>query len=83
MDRILIILKIPSLGEKYDVYVPTGLQINRLIPLLAESIKEISNGRYAVSSEELLCYEERNIVLDLNSTLGIQGVKNGDSLILL
>lgn len=83
MDKILIVLKIPSLDEKYDVYVPKKLQINRLIMILAKSINEITNGRYVVSSQEFLCYEKCNVVLDMNSVLAAYNIKNGDTLVLI
>ena len=80
--KILTNIVIPAVSENYDVLVPDFLPVSEITPLVAKAVTEITNGRYVPSGCELLCWKEKETVLDGFKTLGFYGVQNGDHIIL-
>lgn len=82
MDKILITLIVPSLGNSYDVFLPRLLTVRETIPLLTEALAEITGNRYVTSGNEFLCSSERQIIFQQAHTIQDCGIQNGDSLYL-
>lgn len=82
MNKLLITLEIPSMGESFDLFAPGFLEIGMLIPLLTEAVAELSGHRFTPSGQELLCSEKGKTLFCPDRTLGEYGVKNGDRLML-
>ncbi len=82
MEKILITLEIPSMGEKYDLFAPVELPVGKIVPLLAEAVEELSAHRFVSSGQELLCSAERGTLFSPDGTLSEYGVRNGDCLML-
>lgn len=83
MQKVLVSLSVPSVSLKVDLYVPNFLMVSEIIPMLIEAIKEITNSRYYSSGNEVLCSEEKSMILTPSDTLKQCGVLNGEHLILL
>ena len=83
MQKILVSLNVPSVFLRVDLYIPTFLKVSEIIPMLIEAVKEITNSHYYSSGVEVLCSEEKNIILPNSKTLNQCGVLNGEHLILL
>lgn len=82
MDKVLVTLVVPSLGEKYDVYLPLFLTVKEIVPLLTESLVEATENRYTTSGSEFLCSSERQIVFDQMRTIKECGIQNSDCIYL-
>ncbi len=82
MDKVLITLIVPSLGEQYDVFLPKFLTIGESISLLAKALTEITGNRYVTSGNEFLCSSERQIVFNQTCTIKECGIQNSDVLLL-
>lgn len=78
MDKVLITLVVPSLGEQYDVLLPVFLTVGESIPLLTEALTEITGNRYVASGNEFLCSSERQAVFDPARTIKECGIQNSD-----
>lgn len=83
MDKILICLSVPALGDEFDLFVPANLKIRFLTGILAEGVSELSHGRYNVSGEEMLNQRMPDRLLDPEKTLAVYGVEDGADLVLL
>ena len=59
------------------------MSIRELIPLIVKAVFEQSNQIYVSSREEVLCYMEIESILKPDLTLGKNGIKNGDHLMLI
>ena len=81
MDKLLIVIEVPSISEYYETWVPSDLPVAKLLPLIVSSIKELSGGRYSSSGTELLCSKSGNCLLE-NKILPSQGISNGDHIII-
>ncbi len=78
--KILLEIYVPSISESFDVLLPAFLTMRELTPLIAQAVEELSNRRYVSSSREILCFAEREQILDSNRTLEEYGIRNGDHL---
>lgn len=83
MRKILISLSVPSISISHDVYIPKFLRIEEVIPLLVQAAEDLSDSRYVSSGQEVLCLQEKNIILSHNLTIEQHDIKNGDHLVLL
>lgn len=83
MSKVLINLDIPALGEKYDLFVPTDVEVGQIIGLLAKSVNELSLIEYVSSGQEFLCSKEKQITFEMDRTLESYGILNGDHLALI
>ena len=83
MNKVLIEVCMPAIGEHFDVFVPMDVPIQEVNSLLAEGISEITNGKYTVSKCELLCTKEPAGLLDPSLCLRDYGIKNGTQLYLI
>ena len=82
MAKLLVNISIPAISESYDLRVPDFLKIRTLVPMIVESVVELSAKRYVPSGEEYLCVLEQGRVLSHNHTVAESGIKNGDHLYL-
>ena len=82
MEKKLIALELPCLGERYDMFIPMDFQIAELLKLLSSAAVSLSEGRFSPSGEELLCFPKTREVLDPLLTLEDYEIGNGDHLML-
>ena len=64
MDKVVVKLYVPFIEEAYDVKIPLFLTVGEIIPLLTKSIATLSDGRFYVKGNEILCVKEKNILLN-------------------
>lgn len=83
MSKVLIALEVPGIAERFDLFVPTFLTIEALVPLLIRGLREQFPDRYAPSGHEVLCMTEHGGVLNVRNTLSDYAVGNGDHIYML
>lgn len=83
MDKILVSLFVPSVQEKYDLFVPSDLDIGSLASTLANAVQDLCNGRYSVSEKERLIRLSPDASLDPSKTLSEYGIDDGTGLMLI
>ncbi len=83
MDKLLINLYVPAVGESYDLFAPEDLEIGTLATLLANSVHELDNGRYGPSGQEMLIRRAPEQLLHPRRTLQDYNIRDGAQLILL
>ena len=83
MNNVLIRLEVPVISKAYDVWIPSFLKVQELIPLLIDALEELSGQLYKSSGNEFLCYCKHEFILSGDYSLDNYGVQNGDHLMLL
>jgi len=83
MEKKLISLYVPAVQERFDLLIPTGLEIATLIQLLTKGICELCEGRFAPSRLETLSLREPPALLSPDKTLADYGVEDGAQLVLI
>lgn len=82
MNKILIFLEVPSVGLKFETYVPDFLPIREVTKLLAYVSENLSSHFYISSGEEFLCLKDGSI-LDEKLMLKNYDIENGDHLMMI
>ena len=83
MEDLLVNVEVPSIQENYDIFVPSGLQIAKLSDVLANGVRELTNGRYQKSGREMLMLLDPDVLLDPTRTIEDYHIANGARLMLL
>lgn len=83
MNKVLIELFIPAIGDHIDVFVPLDIPILDLTKVLIDGIVEITNGMYVPSNGESLCMKEPLGILNPSLTLYDYGIIDGTQLYLV
>ena len=83
MDDILINLEVPSITERFDLFVPPDLKISTLTEVIANSIQELANGTYMVSGQEMLMLKDPEKLLNPAKSLADYDIRDGAGLIIL
>lgn len=82
MNKILITVVVPTIEEKYDIYIPVSKSIKVTKNLLVKTINELSEGHFPMREKcELLSSEGR--IFDDNLIIKECGLKNGDKIVLI
>ena len=82
MNKVYVILFVPQIGEKYELFLPISKKIGTVVKLLTKSVNEISDGSFPIK-DSLLYDKETGKIYDLNVTVKESNIKNGSELILV
>ena len=77
MEKILIGIHAPTIGMKYDAFVPADIPVGELIGIMAAGLADISDGKYHVSGHEMLSLAEPESLLNPALTLQDYNIKDG------
>lgn len=83
MNKVLVEIHIPAIGDHYDTFIPVDVPIKDVTGVIAGGVVEITNGRYVTSGNEQLCMKAPAGLLDPRLTLQDYGVKDGMQLYLV
>lgn len=83
MNKVLVEINIPAIGDHFDIFVPVDVQIEVLTMVIADGVVEITDGRYVASKCEQICMDEPVGLLNPTLTLQDYGVKDGMKLYLI
>lgn len=82
MNKVCVIVETPALRREDDMLLPSSLPIGTLQKLIADAVKELSNGAFVPTGEELLCRREDGIILHPHYTLADYETTDGMRLML-
>lgn len=83
MNKVLVKLYVPMLGESYDVFVPVNEIIWRVKKLLVKSVGDISDTTMDISKEYLLINTETGMIYDNNAVIINTDIRNSTRLTLI
>ena len=83
MNKVLVKLYVPMLGESYEVLIPINKKISGVIVLLVRFINEMTSGTYNPSKMPLIYDKLTAKRYDINLTVRESDIKNGTELILI
>ena len=83
MQKTLVALEVPAIGESFEVMIPPQLSIRELSACLAQAVEELTEGRYHASGNEFLCAGERGELLQEAACAADYGIENGERLLLI
>lgn len=83
MEKTLVILEVPAVSGRYEVFIPTDILVRELRELLGTSVEDLTNRRYVSSGSEILCLKERNLAMQETEYVYHYKIANGESLLLM
>ena len=83
MDKILVKVIAPAVGESYDLFVPLDVEIGQLTAIIAKGVADLSSGKYVASGSELLSRLTPECLLNPAYTLRQYSVPDGAELMIL
>ncbi len=82
-NKVLVEVYVPSIDEKYEIYIPTNETIKKVLELLIKSIYELSDSNlnqeekhYILDPDTSTTYTNDQIIRDTN-------IKNSKKIILI
>lgn len=82
-NKILIVLEVPSIERKYNVFLPINKKISNIIVLLTTAISELTSGGYVVRGNENLYNKMNGVKYDSSVYLKDSDLSNGSIVILI
>lgn len=82
-NKILIVLEVPAIEKKFNVFLPINKKISSIIVLLTKSIKELTTDAYRIRGNECLYDKTTGEKYDSDVYLKDSTLKNGSIVILI
>ena len=82
-NKILIVLEVPSIEKKYNVFLPINKKISNIIILLTKAVSELTSGGYIIRGNECLYNKINGIKYDNEVYLKDSDLANGSTVILI
>lgn len=82
-NKILILVEIPFIEKKYDMFIPTNKKIGTIKKQIEEALIELTDNAYVPSNETNFYSKDTGIIYDVNKTVRDTDLKNGSRIILI
>lgn len=82
-NKILIVLEVPSIEKKYNVFLPINKKISNIILLLTKAVSELTSGGYIIRGNECLYNKMNGSKYDNEVYLKDSDLTNGSTVILI
>lgn len=83
MKKVLVELELPSVGTRFDAYVPAHVPLYQLMRLMAGTIGEISGGKFFPVRDTIFCDKETGAALDMDMNAQELCLHNGSCLLII
>lgn len=83
MNKVLVKLYVPTIGEEYDIWIPINRRIYTVIKLIVRGINELTNGEYNPTKLPVLYDKKTAKQYDINLIVGETNIRNGTEIILI
>ena len=81
-NKVNVDLIVPSIGEKYNIFIPVNKTVGEVIIILNNSINEMNSSFPIINNLSLLDVID-NKIYDINIEIIKSGIKNGTILALI
>lgn len=82
-NKILVVLIIPEIDVKYDLFLPINKKIGNVITKIVKCIYELSGGKYILKNEMVLYNRITGKSYTPNVLIRETDIRNGTVLILI
>ena len=81
-NKVNVDLIVPSIGERYNIFIPVNKSIGEVIVILNNTINNMT-GYYPISNKLSILDVMENKIYSINDTVKNAGIKNGTILALI
>lgn len=83
MNKVFIIVEVPLIEEKYEVYIPIGKKIHKVTSILVKAVSELSGGHYPLKKDATIYSKVTGKAYNINLTVKDSDIRNGSEIILI
>ena len=83
MEKVLIEVFVPVLGESYDVFIPLTSPMYEVLELLKRAVTEMSDGRFIADESTAICHREDGTIININLSVYELELRNGSKLMII
>ena len=83
MNKVLIKVYVPYIGEEYDIFIPVNKKIGTVKKYIINAIYELSNGNLKNINKIKIYDKQTGEILNNNISIKESNIRNGTKLILL
>lgn len=83
MNKVFIIVEVPLIEQRYEVYIPIGKKIHKVASILSKAISELSGGHYPIKEDATLYSKVNGRPYNINMTVKDTDIRNGSEVILI
>lgn len=82
-NKVLVSVIVPSLEQKYDVYIPVNRKIYSVIAMIKKALYDLSISAFDMNNSYFLYNALTGTIYDVNLLVRDTDIRNGSSIILL
>ena len=82
-NKVFIIVQVPLIEQKYEVYIPIGKKIHKVTTILAKAVSELSGGHFPIKEDTTLYSKVTGKAYNINMTVKETDIRNGTEVILI
>ena len=82
-NKVLVIIYVPNINEKYEIYIPTNETVSKVVELISKTIYELSDSCFDLSKEHFLLDPENSNIYSRGQIVRDTNIKNSKKLILI
>lgn len=82
-NKILVVLEVPAIEKKYNVFLPINKKISSILFLVTKAISELTSGGYLIRGNECLYNKLNGVKYESDVYLKDSDLKNGSIVILI
>lgn len=83
MDKVLIEVFVPILGETFDMFISLQAPMYEILELIKKGISEMSYGRFMANESTVICYRDNGNIININLSVYELNIVNGTKLMLI
>jgi len=83
MDKVLVEVFVPALGQSFDVFIPLQSPMSQVLELLKKAVTELSDGRFRADESTILCNRADGAIININLSVYELQIQNGSKLMLI
>ena len=82
-DKVLVILYVPIIGEKYNCFIPLNKKVQNVINLLMKILSDLSDENFDITHNHSLYLKDTGKEVNKNVRVRETGIRNATELILM
>lgn len=83
MNKVLIKLYVPTLGENYDIYIPVNEMVWKVNRLIVKLISDMSNDDFSIDKDYALINIDTGMIYNNNDIIINTDIRNASRLLLV
>ena len=83
MNKVLIKLYVPTLGENYDIYIPVNEMVWKVSRLIVKLISDMSNDNFSIDKDYALINIDTGMIYNNNDIIINTDIRNASRLLLV